>query len=93
MFLVDGVEDSRYLDTFGCVNVGSAADAQVCLPGAAAQCLKIYPMHGGDGGDFRVTVHDPEDMTHNTAEWWGKRITVQHYPDPWWVQVRRGDSN
>jgi hypothetical protein len=54
--LVDGVERGRYTDTCGCVNVGSAADAQVRLPWAAAQSLKIYPMHAGDYGDFRVTI-------------------------------------
>ncbi len=92
--LVDGIEHSRYAQTFrGCITVGSAADAQVRLPWAAPLSLQIRPLTDGDGGDFAVTVHDPEGMTHNTAEWWGKRITVQHYPDPLWVRVRGGDSN
>ena len=90
--MVDGIEHSRYSDACVRVNVGSAADAQVRLPWAAEEHLKICPMHTGDYGDFRVTIHDPEGMTHKTTEWWGKRKTVQWYPDPRWVRVRGGES-
>ena len=66
------------------VNVGSAADAQVRLPWAAPEHMKIYPLHGSHGGNFTVSIHDPAGMTHKTTEWWGKPKTVQHYPDPPW---------
>jgi hypothetical protein len=92
--MIDEKEHSRYTDTCGCVNVGSAAGAQVRLPWAAAQSLKIYPMLGADLGDFRVTVHDPEGATHHTTEWWGRRkaVTVRHDPDPRWIRVSGGES-
>ncbi len=94
MILVDGVEHSRYTDTCGCVNVGSGGNAQVRLSWAAAECLKIYPMRGGDYGDFRVTVHDPEGMTHEPTGWWVnmKIIRLHYYPDLEWVRVSDGDS-
>ncbi len=92
--LVNGVEHSRYTDTCGCVNVGSGGNAQVCLPWAAAECLKIYPMLGGDYGDFRVTVHDPEGATHHTTERWGRRnaVTVPHGSSRLWIKVCGGES-
>jgi hypothetical protein len=90
--LVNGVEHRRYIDTCGCVNVGSGGNAQVRLAWAAAECLKIYPMRGGDYGDFRVTVHDPEGVTHHTTEWWGRRKIVQRDPDPRWIRVNGGES-
>ena len=80
--MVDGKEHSRYADTCGCVNVGSAADAQVRLQSAAEEHLKIYPMHGSYGGCFKVTVHAADGMTQHTKEWWGARKTVQWTTDP-----------
>jgi hypothetical protein len=81
--LVDGVEDSRYAQTFrGCINVGSAADAQVRLPWAAPLSLEIRPMTGADQGDFAVTVHEPEGITHHTREWFRERkhVDVRYAP-------------
>ncbi len=80
--LVNGVEHSRYTDTCGCVNVGSAADAKVCLSWAAPFSLQIRPLTDGSEGDFSVTVHDPAGITHHTSEWWGKKKTVQWKPNP-----------
>jgi hypothetical protein len=90
--LVNGVEHGRYTDTCGCITVGSGGNAQVRLSWAAAECLKIYPMRGGDYGDFRVTIHDPEGATHHTTEWRGKWKIEQCDPDPRWIRVSDGDS-
>ena len=92
---VDGVEHSRYSGACGCVTVGSAADAQVRLPSAAAEHLKIYPLDGSFGGCFKVTVHARDGMTQHTKEWWGKPKTVQwttDIPKSGWVLVYGGDS-
>ena len=91
--LVDGNFHSCYAPVVVRVNVGSAANAQVCLPWAAEEHLKIYPMRGSHGGNFTVSIHDPAGMTLKTTEWWGKPKTEQHYPDPpWKVYVNGGDS-
>ena len=89
MIKVDGVEHSRYSSTCAAVTVGSAADAQVRLPSAAAEHLKIYPMHYRD---FLVSIHDPAGMTHTTTTWFGETKTEQRFPDRTWkVHVRDGD--
>jgi hypothetical protein len=92
--IVDNIEKGLCSDNCGAVTVGSAADAHVRLPRAAAQSLTIYPMHGGDYGDFRVTVHDPEGATHHTTERWGRRnaVTVRHGPSRLWIRVCGGES-
>ena len=79
--MVDGKEHTRYDDACVRVNVGSAADAQVRLPSAAPEHLKIYPLHDSYGGCFKVTVHAPEGMTHHTKHWTGRKQTVQWTPD------------
>ena len=80
--MVDGVEHSCYSGACGCVTVGSAADAQVRLPSAAAEHLKIYPMHGSYGGCFKVTLHARDGMTQHTKHWTGKKQTVKWTTDP-----------
>jgi hypothetical protein len=90
--LVNGVEHGRYTDTCGCVSIGSGGNAQVRLTWAATECLKIYPMLGGDYGDFRVTVHDPEGATHYTTEWWVEWKIVQRDRDSRRIRVRGGES-
>ena len=51
---VDGVEHSRYDDEWVWINVGSAAGAEVRLPWAAGEHLKIYPMD--DKSSFFVRI-------------------------------------
>lgn len=90
--IVDGVEHSRYDDEWVWINVGSAEGAEVHLPWAAKEHLKIYPMHYRD---FLVSIHDPAGMTHTTTTWFGETKTEQRYADPTWknhkVYVRDGD--
>ena len=78
--MVDGIEHSRHSPTCAVVTVGSAADAQVRLHSAAAEHLKIYPLHGSYGGCFKVTLHAPDGMTHETSNF--RRQTVQWTTDP-----------
>jgi hypothetical protein len=86
--LVNGVEHGRYTDTCGCVTVGSAENADVYLPSAATEHIKIYPLHGSYGGCFKVTVHARDGMTHHTKEWGGVWKTVQWTPDPpYWLKA------
>ena len=80
--MVDGVEHSCYSGACGCVTVGSAADAQVRLPSAAAEHLKIYPLDSSYGGGFKVTLHARDGMTLHTKEWTGQKKTVQGTTDP-----------
>ena len=86
---VEGIENSRHSPTCGPITVGSAANAQVRLPSAAEEHLKIYPMHYRD---FLVSIHDPAGMTHTTTTWFGETKTEQRYAVPTWkVYVRDGD--
>ena len=80
--LVDGRTHGSYTNATVCVTVGSAADADVRLASAAAEHLKIYPLHDSYGGCFKVTVHARDGMTQHTKEWWGARKTVQWTTDP-----------
>lgn len=79
--MVDGIENSRHSPTCAAVTVGSAADAQVRLPSAAAEHLKIYPLHGSYGGCFKVTVHAADGMTHKCRTISGEMQTVQWTTD------------
>ena len=79
--MVDGIEHSRHSPTCAVVTVGSAADAQVRLHSAAAEHLKIYPLHDSYGGCFKVTVHAREGMTHKFRTIAGERQTVQWTTD------------
>jgi hypothetical protein len=92
--LVDGIEHSRYKQTFrGCITVGSGADAQVRLDRGAPLSLEIRPMTGSDKGCFAVTVHEPEGITHHTREWWRERKHVDVRYDPAQeFRLRGGDS-
>ncbi len=93
--LVDGVEHSSYTNKTVCVTVGSAADANVRLPLAAAEHIKIYPLHDSYGGCFKVTVHARDGMTQETKELRKTKDgratmtkTVQWKPDPPnWLQA------
>ena len=80
--MVDGIEHSRHSPTCKVVTVGSAADAQVRLPSAAAEHLKIYPLDDSFGGCFKVTLHARDGMTQHTKHWTGRRQTVEWTPDP-----------
>ena len=80
--IVDNIERGCYSDNCGAVTVGSAADAQVRLPSAAAEHLKIYPLDASFGGCFKVTLHARDGMTHHTKHWTGKRQTVKWTTDP-----------
>ena len=90
--IVDGVEHSRYDDEWVWINVGSAAGAEVHLPWAAKEHLKIYPMFGKD---FKVSIHDPEGMKHTTTTSFGETKEYNRYPDDNFkgslVWVRDGD--
>ncbi len=87
--MVDGKEHSRYDDEWVWINVGSAAGAEVRLPWAAGEHLKIYPMRGRG---FLVSIHDPAGMTHTTTTWFGETKISQRFPDRTWkVHVRDGD--
>ena len=98
--MVDGKEHTRYDDACVRVNVGSAAAAQVRLPSAAPEHLKIYPLDGSHKDCFKVTVHAPEGMTHKFRTIAGERQTVQWTPDHgnWlvadldWCPVRGGQT-
>ncbi len=80
--LVDGVEHGSYTSRTVCLTVGSAANADVRLEAAAAEHIKIYPLHGSYGGCFKVTVHARAGMTQHTTTWKGERQTVQWTTDP-----------
>jgi len=83
--LVDGVEHvehGSYTDDTVCITVGSAADAVVKLSSAAAEHIKIYPLHDSLGGCFKVTVHAHDGMTQHTKHWTGRHQTIQWTPDP-----------
>jgi hypothetical protein len=84
--LVDGRTHGSYTDDTVCVTVGSAADADVKLPSADAEHIKIYPLHGSYGGCFKVTVHAPDGMTQHTKHWTGRRQTIRWTPNPpYWL--------
>ena len=80
--LVDGRTHGSYNKATVCVTVGSAADADVKLPSAAAEHIKIYPLDGSYGGCFEVTVHAPDGMTQHTKHWTGRKQTIQWTADP-----------
>jgi hypothetical protein len=92
--MIDEKEHSRYTDTCGCVNVGSAADAEVCLSWAAPLSLEIRRMTGVDEGDFAVTVHEPEGITHHTREWFRERkpVDVRYDAGPEEFRLRGGTA-
>jgi len=92
--LVDGVEHGSYTNDTVCVTVGSAADAHVRLPSAAAEHIKIYPLHDSYGGGFKVTVHARDGMTQHTKTWYGQKQTVQWTTDPPnWLVPKDKDIN
>ena len=79
-----GKEHSRYDDACVRVNVGSAADAQVCLPWAAKEHLKIYPMHAGYyGARRRIDDHqgprDPGDLMVREVRQNALRLHVRRF--------------
>jgi hypothetical protein len=83
--LVDGRTHGSYSNDTKCVTVGSAENADVCLPSAAAEHIKIYPLHGSFGGCFKVTVHARDGMTHYTKKF-GEWHIVQWKPNPpYWL--------
>ena len=85
--LVDGRTHSGYDDNKKCVTVGSAENADVCLPSAAAEHIKIYPMDKGFKGCFKVTVHARDGMTQYT-KYFGEWHIKQWKPDlPNWLEV------
>jgi hypothetical protein len=91
--IVDNIEKGVYSDNCGAVTVGSAADADVCLPSAAAEHIKIYPLHGSFGGCFKVTVHARDGMTHYTKKC-GKWHIVQWKPNPpYWLAANCETQN
>ena len=100
MIMVDGIENSRHSPTCAAVTVGSAANAQVRLPSAAPEHLKIYPLNGSHGDCFKVTVHAREGMTHKSRTCEGETQTVQWTPDHgnwlvadlYWCRVRGGQK-
>ena len=95
--LLDGRTHGCYTQATACVTVGSAADADVKLPSAAAEHIKIYPLDGGYGGCFKVTVHAPDGMTHHTKHWTGREQTIEWTPSrdpPYWLDgTTRGNDN
>ena len=77
--MVDGIEHSRYDNEQVWIDVGSAEDAEVWLPWAQEQHLKIYPCWRQN---FLVSVHASDGMVYKT-KW--------RYPNhPWKVFVHTG---
>ena len=84
--LVDGRTHGSYNKDTVCVTVGSAAGADVCLPSAAAEHIKIYPLKDSFGGCYKATVHALDGMTQHTKHWTGRSQTIHWTLDPpYWL--------
>ncbi len=85
--LVDGRTHSGYDDDTKCVTVGNAENADVCLPSAAAEHIKIYPLHGSFTGCFKVTVHARDGMKQWTKTFGAWHLKQWKPNPPKWLEV------
>ena len=92
---VDGKEHNSYAYEKGmCITVGSRTGAEVCVPWAAEESVKIYPVPREDSnwGGYEVTVLDPRGMMLLKIDWMRRPKKEHHSADTEKVMVYSGDQ-